>query len=606
MTKDYPKNRRDHEFKKLSHAISWNSNKKEQLHQRINDSIDRLESKKDKSIRFSPYVASIGLFLVFIAVGYTLYFNGDQQNIQGPEEPPVVIEPTPDDDETDELGDNEAQEKTLHHYDGTYDDSHYSVAMTDERSDYIIEASIQGFNQARIGVNKEKLAKITYDADSLLNEYLLSEYGLQVVFNEFPIGDFEVVDNHLNLQFEQQDVMGLTLHSGVDRAFSLANRIFASNFINEAFHYTVYSGDEPFYNEHEGFGIIDMPINTPRFYVPVTIDDKIYLGFSAYGDNVFEDKNQLFEAYFANHQDSIDFSMFTVDYIEINARNDYEISIEGDLGKAAKANQMIERDIRELLIHGLGLNILHQKELFPNVHELFVIINGNSIDSVPLELSSITPNVLPYDFFAEWEPEEEFDVGQLSVKNSTYETISEVLDSVEVSSNWSRNKEVVAFSSIGDSDPQSYMYLWKVGEKRPMIVEDVFGYISHYKWSPNSQYVIAEMHTSAFGRTGILYSMKDGSISEFQYDYSLAWSPDSTKIAIGLVDENVEPVVQTEMGGTMHLAEYDLDTGNVTVLEEGTQHYYLYPSAWEDDGTIIYEKRDIENPVKLEVLEWNE
>ncbi|KKM08904.1 hypothetical protein SY88_20745 [Clostridiales bacterium PH28_bin88] len=65
----------------------------------------------------------------------------------------------------------------------------------------------------------------------------------------------------------------------------------------------------------------------------------------------------------------------------------------------------------------------------------------------------------------------------------------------------------------------------------------------------------------------------------------------------------VEPPIPWELDGTIDLALYNVETGELNVVATGTNEVYYYPVKWDRDGTLTYEKHFINNE-EIERLEY--
>ncbi|MRH43549.1 hypothetical protein GH741_12750 [Aquibacillus halophilus] len=162
---------------------------------------------------------------------------------------------------------------------------------------------------------------------------------------------------------------------------------------------------------------------------------------------------------------------------------------------------------------------------------------------------------------------------------------------------WSPNKQMVAFTYL-EKGSNPVMYLWKVGDTKPTRFNEVTGLEEHpgeyYFWSPNSKYFITETVDSGIKKKGYVYSVeKQKMIDTIPYVISLIWSPDSRRVGIGIENTEFEPMIATELYGTVDLGIYNIETGKVSIVEGGTGEYYLIPSDWDEDGYIHAEKRYI-------------
>jgi Tol biopolymer transport system component len=157
---------------------------------------------------------------------------------------------------------------------------------------------------------------------------------------------------------------------------------------------------------------------------------------------------------------------------------------------------------------------------------------------------------------------------------------------------WSPNKTAVAYVQGDAQILEGQMFLWRVGDKEPSVINNVQGRICEFFWSPNSKYVITDLGTSAQRQGFIVSAKKLEKIAEVNYTGNPCWSPDSKLVAVGVVTP-VEPLPPWELDGTVDLALYDIETGNLNVIEEGSHEVYYRPSSWESKGTLLYEKHNV-------------
>ncbi|KKM09719.1 hypothetical protein SY88_17425 [Clostridiales bacterium PH28_bin88] len=167
---------------------------------------------------------------------------------------------------------------------------------------------------------------------------------------------------------------------------------------------------------------------------------------------------------------------------------------------------------------------------------------------------------------------------------------------------WSPDGTVVAFV-VGDTQGmEGQMYLWFSGDQRPKLISGITDRICDFYWSPDSQYVFVDTGTSA-QRGGIIVSVEQHKeIGRIGYTHRPQWSPDSKMVALGVV-RKVEPPIPWELDGTIDLALYNVETGELNVVATGTNEVYYYPVKWDRDGTLTYEKHFINNE-KVERLKY--
>ena len=156
----------------------------------------------------------------------------------------------------------------------------------------------------------------------------------------------------------------------------------------------------------------------------------------------------------------------------------------------------------------------------------------------------------------------------------------------------SPNKKMIAYIK-GDPDKCSgHMFIWKVGESKPIETEDIEDRICELFWSPNSEYIFMDIGTSVV-RHGIIFSVKDMCQAySIGYVGNSQWSPDSTWVALGTVND-VKPVVDVEPEGSIDLTLINVKTGDTKVIAKGTSELYYLPEEWRSDGTLVYIKHTL-------------
>lgn len=194
------------------------------------------------------------------------------------------------------------------------------------------------------------------------------------------------------------------------------------------------------------------------------------------------------------------------------------------------------------------------------------------------------------------------------IENPDQQSISSFLatNSIEMAE-WAPDERKVAFAypHPDENTNESQMYIWLVGEREPRVIEDVTGYrITDFYWSPDSQYVFVSAGTSAI-HEGLLISAQTFSfLTQLAY-MSMHWSPDSTMIALGIMNDSVQPLVDTELSGSVDLAVYHLDEKLLEFIEVASEEYYFSVENWEDMERLTYRKIYFENPVEGATLEVN-
>lgn len=179
----------------------------------------------------------------------------------------------------------------------------------------------------------------------------------------------------------------------------------------------------------------------------------------------------------------------------------------------------------------------------------------------------------------------------LETTESNKESIDDILnkqrDVYEVK--WSYDNMFVAFVK-GDPDfMEGQLFLWKVGEKKPIIVESLNDRICEIIWSPDSKYAFVDIGTSAL-RAGYIVEAKECKIGKsFTYTGNSQWSPDSKWVAIGM-ESTIQPITPTELNGVVDLVIYNVKTGEKKIIAKATSEYDYTPRSWDEDGILHYEK----------------
>lgn len=145
---------------------------------------------------------------------------------------------------------------------------------------------------------------------------------------------------------------------------------------------------------------------------------------------------------------------------------------------------------------------------------------------------------------------------------------------------------------------EGQLFLWKVGDNNPKIVDGVNDRICELYWSPNSQYLFVDIGTSA-QRAGIIVSASENKeLYGIGYIGGPLWSLDSKYVAIGMVSK-IQPVTPTELDGVRDLVLYDICTQQKKIIAHATSEYDFIPRQWDKDGTLHYDKHYyIEKPME--------
>ncbi|MCD8510026.1 MAG: hypothetical protein LRY73_09265 [Bacillus sp. (in: Bacteria)] len=194
------------------------------------------------------------------------------------------------------------------------------------------------------------------------------------------------------------------------------------------------------------------------------------------------------------------------------------------------------------------------------------------------------------------------------IENLDQQSIASFLatNSIEMAE-WAPDEGKVAFAypHSDENTIESQMYIWLVGEREPRVIEDVTGYrITDFYWSPNSQYVFVSAGTSAI-HEGLIVSTESFTIYAILAYMSMHWSPDSSKIALGIMNDSVQPVVDTELSGSVDLAVYHLAEKLLEFIEVASEEYYFSVENWEEMERLTYRKIYFDYLLEGETLEIN-
>lgn len=179
----------------------------------------------------------------------------------------------------------------------------------------------------------------------------------------------------------------------------------------------------------------------------------------------------------------------------------------------------------------------------------------------------------------------------LEITESNKESINALLskrrDVYEVK--WAYDGKFVAFVKGNTQMMEGQLFLWKVGDKKPIIIEDQNDRICEIIWSPDSNYAFIDIGTSSL-RAGCIVAAKEcRTVKCFTYTGGSYWSPDSKWIAIG-VESTIEPITPTELNGVTDLAILNIKTYEKKIIAKAAREYYFIPRSWDKDGILHYEK----------------
>ncbi|WP_188208081.1 hypothetical protein [Alkalibacillus aidingensis] len=395
MKNRYQKPKEEFNFNSLNENMVWNMERQRSLKQRLLNSMDQLEkpSRRLQSSSRLVFPATVVAFMFFIVIGYIILPFGHDGEVQAPID--VEEEEDQEDDNTDDYTDDESEGVELdtdrdtenqpvrYHGRDRKQDSYLTLGLADEMAMYLIEANVPD-------LTIEEAATINFSPDDKVREMLESEYGLITARGDIPLERYQVVDEHLQLYFNEEDLTNVRGSTGVSMGlFSIS--AFASNFKGEVDAFTGFGDEQIFYHHGEEFDLDDRDLGGKRYYFPIKTEKGVFL---ASNYSYIEGINSLFDDFFGapEQSDLIDLSMLSVESLEENG-SELDISIEGDLEKAAKDNSMEEENIKELVSHGLGLNIKHHEEFFENpLQQMNIRFNDEDYDQ--LTLDDIVPNVI--------------------------------------------------------------------------------------------------------------------------------------------------------------------------------------------------------------------
>ncbi len=160
------------------------------------------------------------------------------------------------------------------------------------------------------------------------------------------------------------------------------------------------------------------------------------------------------------------------------------------------------------------------------------------------------------------------------------------LDSV-FSETWSPDGKTVAYIIFDQLNETGKLNIWKAGEKEPKIVRSVKERIDTLYWSPDSNYIIADVGTSSLRLGIIVDAIKCTKVDSINYFGKPVWSPDGKWLALGQV-RAIDPPIAWELDGTVDLTMYNVESQEIKVLKEGNQKEYYKPLNWQKDGVLEY------------------
>ena len=136
---------------------------------------------------------------------------------------------------------------------------------------------------------------------------------------------------------------------------------------------------------------------------------------------------------------------------------------------------------------------------------------------------------------------------------------------------------------------EGQLFLWKVEDNSPKLIDGVKDRICKLYWSPDSQYIFVDIGTSA-QRAGIIVSTKDNkALYGIAYTGGPIWSPDSKYVAVGMVSK-IQPITPTELDGVQDMVLFNIQTREKKIIAQATSEYDFIPREWDKDGTLHYDK----------------
>ncbi len=108
------------------------------------------------------------------------------------------------------------------------------------------------------------------------------------------------------------------------------------------------------------------------------------------------------------------------------------------------------------------------------------------------------------------------------------------------------------------------------------------------EWSPQMNYILIDVGTSASGRTLQIIEASTGKpIRSIGYAYGYTWSPDEQHLLIG-VPAKVEPPLPLENGLSSSIAILPFPDGKPKVILPGTTNAMYAPKRWLNSSTFEY------------------
>jgi hypothetical protein len=156
---------------------------------------------------------------------------------------------------------------------------------------------------------------------------------------------------------------------------------------------------------------------------------------------------------------------------------------------------------------------------------------------------------------------------------------------------WSPDNTCVAFIR-GDvaGNREGQMYLWNVGEKKALAVNNIDLDLCSLSWFPDSEYIFADGGTDIVRMGHVVQRKEAKEVASFPYVYKAVWSPDSKMIAYGGLS-NIPANSETQLENIVDLSVYDVEKNAKTVLKKGNADFYFVPEKWMDNKNLQYKMK---------------
>lgn len=188
---------------------------------------------------------------------------------------------------------------------------------------------------------------------------------------------------------------------------------------------------------------------------------------------------------------------------------------------------------------------------------------------------------------------------ELETKNTSKDGITSTLNDFAIEFyEWAPNERLVSFIKDSDNDGKK-MFIWEVGKAKPKEITELEGLNPHtFYWSPNSHYVLVAHGFSSIIEGKIISGETFTEVGEFSFLSTPVWSPDSEYIAFGSRNDEIKPVIDTEIN-TIDLAIYDMEEMRTKIAITGMSDYYYVPDSWINESLIQYSAVSFENPENI-------